>query len=139
MSQLRSDAVKTPQKQHEDCMTNYNEIKMQKKLRSAQLRTEKKKETVFNSEGPSDLLFGIRCRKGSRDMRCVTLTTPAKTVVRRRSSRAKSVSARIVEQRIDVLMPLPSLEETVAVMKLAPHERVRQRTVSLTNRSRRCG
>ena len=35
MSQLRSNAEKTPQKQHEDCMTEYNEIKMDKKMRSA--------------------------------------------------------------------------------------------------------
>ena len=39
-----------------------------------------------------------------------SLTTPAKTVVCRRSS------------VIDVLMPLSILEETVAVMRLAPHE-----------------
>ena len=35
MSPLRSDAEKTPQKQHEDCMTKYNEIKMDTKPRSA--------------------------------------------------------------------------------------------------------
>ena len=29
------DAEETPQEQHEDCMTKYNEIQMDKKLRSA--------------------------------------------------------------------------------------------------------
>ena len=61
-------------KQYEDCMTKHNEIEMDKKLRSAQFRTEsKKKQIVFDSEGPSDLRFGIRCKQGA--------------VVRRRSSR----------------------------------------------------
>ena len=56
-------------------------------MRSAQLRTVNKKQTVFDSEGRSDLRFGIRHKKGSRGMRCVTLSVPAKTVVRGRSSR----------------------------------------------------
>ena len=30
------DAEKTPQKKHEDCMTKYNGIQMDKKLRSAE-------------------------------------------------------------------------------------------------------
>ena len=57
MSQLRSNAEKTPQEQHEDCMTKYNEILMDKKLRSAYLRTENKKQNVFDSESRSDLSF----------------------------------------------------------------------------------
>ena len=65
-------------KQHEDCMAKHNEIEMDKKLRSAQFRTESKKQIVFDSEGPSDLRFGIRCKQGSRVVRCVTLTTPAR-------------------------------------------------------------
>ena len=81
------DAEKTPQEQHEDFVTKYNEIQMDKKRRSAYLRTENKKQTVFDSEGPSDSSFGIRYKKGSRVMRCVTLNTPAKTIVHRRSSR----------------------------------------------------
>ena len=36
-------------------MTKYNEIKMDKKLRSAKLWTENKKQTVFDREGPRDL------------------------------------------------------------------------------------
>ena len=32
---VAKNAKKTPQKQHEDCMTKYNEIQMDKKLRSA--------------------------------------------------------------------------------------------------------
>ena len=32
---VAKDAEKTPQKQHEDCMTKYNEIQMDKKRRSA--------------------------------------------------------------------------------------------------------
>ena len=75
-----------------NCMTKCNEIKMDEKLRSAKLKTENKKQTVFDSKGPSDLRFGFRHKKGSRVMRCVTLTTPAKTVARRRSSRARDVS-----------------------------------------------
>ena len=60
MSQLRSDAANQPsrhhRKQHEDCTTKYNEIEMDKKLRSAHFRTENKKQIVFDSESPSDLL-----------------------------------------------------------------------------------
>ena len=101
-------------KQHEDCMTKHNEIEMDKKPRSAQFRTECKKQIVFDSEG--DLRFGIRCKQGSRVVRCATLTTSAKTVVRRRSSRlfpggppeplhrSGSTSA-IVERNIDVPVP----------------------------------
>ena len=74
-------------KQHEDCMTKHNEIEMDKKLRTAQFRSESKKQIVFDSEGPSDLRFEIRCKQGSRVVRCATLTASAKTVVRRRSSR----------------------------------------------------
>ena len=94
MSPGAEDAEKTPQKQHEDCTTKYNEIKMDKKLRSAQLRTENKKQTVFDSEGKSDLRLTIRHQKGSRVIRWVTLTTPAKTVVRRRNSRENESSNR---------------------------------------------
>ena len=88
----RSQLPRHHRKQHVDCSTKYNEIKMDNKLRSARLKTENKKQTVFDSKGPSDLRFGIRYKKGSRVMRCVTLTTPAKTVVRRRSSRDRAVS-----------------------------------------------
>ena len=95
-------------KQHGDCMTKHNDIEMDKKLRSAQFRTESKKQIVFDSEGPSDLRFGIRCKQGSRVVRCATLTTSAKTVVRRRSSRLflggyshRSASS----SAIDVLVP----------------------------------
>ena len=57
---VAKDAEKTPQKQHKNCMTKYNEIKMGKKLRSAQVRTEKKKkQTVFDIGGRSDLRFKI--------------------------------------------------------------------------------
>ena len=69
-------------KQHDDCMTKYNEMKMDKKLRSAELRTENKKQTVFDSEGRR-----VRYKKVSRVQRCVTLTTPTMTVLRRQSSR----------------------------------------------------
>ena len=90
-------------------------------------------------------------------MRCATLTTPAKTDVRRRSSRLipggpsepfhrsgsssapwsatatflcqQRVPECTAEQIFDVLVPLSILGETVAVMKVAPQERVRQRTV----------
>ena len=99
MSQFRSD---------EDCMTKYNEIKMDKKLRSAQFRTENKKQTVVDGESPSDLRFGIRHVQESRVVGCATLTTPAKTVVRRRSSRlfpGGEVEQRSVERNIDVPVP----------------------------------
>ena len=65
-------------KQHEDCMTKHNEIEIDKKLRSAQFRTESMKQIVFDSEGPSDLRFGIRCKEESRVVLCVALTTPAR-------------------------------------------------------------
>ena len=90
-SQLRSYAGNLPSrhhnKQHEDCMTKYNETEMDTKLRSAQFRTENKKHIVFDSESPSDLPYGIRCKQVSRVVRCATLTARAKTVVRRRCSR----------------------------------------------------
>ena len=57
MSQLRSNAEKTPQEQHEDCMTKYNEIQMNKKMRSAYLMTENKKQKVFDSQSRSDSSF----------------------------------------------------------------------------------
>ena len=74
-------------KQHEDCMTKHNEIEMDKKLRSAQFRPVSKKQIVFDIEGPSDMRFGIRCKQESRVVLCVKLTTSARAVVRRRSSR----------------------------------------------------
>ena len=52
-------------KQHDDCITKHNEIEMDKKLRTAQFRTESKKQIVFDSEGPSDLRFEIRCKQGT--------------------------------------------------------------------------
>ena len=52
-------------KQHEDCMTKYNEIEMDMKLRFDQFRTENKKQIVFDSESPGDLHFEIRCKQGS--------------------------------------------------------------------------
>ena len=52
---------KAPQEQHEDCMTKYNEIQIEKKLRSAQLRTKKnKKQNVFDSESRSDSSFTVQ-------------------------------------------------------------------------------
>ena len=50
MSQLRSNAEKTPQEQHEDRMTKHNEIQMYNKPRSALLRTENKTQKVFDTE-----------------------------------------------------------------------------------------
>ena len=54
MSKLRSDAENQPSRhqrqQHEGCMTKYNEIEMVKKRRSAQFRTENKKQIAFDSE-----------------------------------------------------------------------------------------
>ena len=41
-------------------MTKYNEIQMDKKLRSAYLRTENKKQNVFDSESRSDLSFTVQ-------------------------------------------------------------------------------
>ena len=52
-------------------MTKYNEIQTDKKMRSAWLRTENKKQTVFDNEGRSNLRFRIRYKKESRVMRCV--------------------------------------------------------------------
>ena len=42
------------QRQHEDCMMKYNEIQTDKKLRPAYLRTENKKQDVFDCESWSD-------------------------------------------------------------------------------------
>ena len=54
------DSARHHKKQHKDSMTKYNKIKMDKKLRSAWFRTENKKQIDFDSEGPSDLRFGVR-------------------------------------------------------------------------------
>ena len=86
--------AKAPQEHHEDCKTMYNEIKMDKKMRSAWLRTESNKQNVFDSEGRSDLRFRIQYKTVCRIMRCVTLTTPSKTVVRRRNSRQNEATNR---------------------------------------------
>ena len=99
-------------KQLEDCMTKHNEIEMDKKLRSAQLSTESKKQNVFDSEGPSDL----RCKQGSRVVCCATLDYISEddcsqtklTFVSWRSLRAipqERVEQRIVERNIDVRVP----------------------------------
>ena len=48
------------QRQHEDCMTKYNEIQTDKKLHSAQLRTETEEQNVFDSESRSDLSFTVQ-------------------------------------------------------------------------------
>ena len=44
----------------EDCMTKYNEVQMDKKLRSAYLRTENNKQNVSDSESRSDLSFTVQ-------------------------------------------------------------------------------
>ena len=121
MSQLQNNAEKTPQRQHEDCMTKYNEIQMDKKLRQHKLRTENKKQNdteVIHREvkGGTKTKWYLKenqaefsetrrrkdlVKKHSEFFYSVTLIAPAKTVVRRRSSRAKEhVPERIVEQII---------------------------------------
>ena len=80
-------------KQLEDCMSKHNEIEMDKKLRSAHFRTESKKQIVFDSEGPRNLRFGIRCKQGSRVVRCVTgAARAAHRGAQHRRSCASSVS-----------------------------------------------
>ena len=95
-------------------MSKHNEIEMDKKLRSAQFRTESKKQNVFDSEDPSDFRFGICCKQESRVVRCVTLTAPAgrlfadEALVSWRSLGAISqerVEQRTVERNIDVPVP----------------------------------
>ena len=97
-------------KQHEDCLTKHNEIEI-----SAQFRTESMKQIVFDSEGPSDLRFAIRCKQRSRVVRCVTLTTQQGgcsqmklAFVSWRSLRAipqERVEQRTAERNIDVSVP----------------------------------
>ena len=48
------------QGQHEDCITKYNEIQMDKKLHSAQLTTENEEQSVFDSESRSDKSFTVQ-------------------------------------------------------------------------------
>ena len=57
---VAKDAEKTPQKQQKNCMTKHNEIQIDKKQRSAQLRTKNKKQNVFDSESRSDLSFTVQ-------------------------------------------------------------------------------
>ena len=99
-------------KQHEDSTTKHNEIEMDKKLRSAQFRTESKKQTLFDSESPSDLRFqagGPRC--ALCDIACISedgCSQTKLTFVSWRSLRAipqERVEQRIVERNIDVPVP----------------------------------
>ena len=46
--------------QHEDCITKYYEIHMDKEPRSAYLRTENEKQNVFDSESRSDSSFTVQ-------------------------------------------------------------------------------
>ena len=115
-------------------MTKYNEIQTDKKLRQHQLRTENEKQNdtevihrrvketkCYLKEKQSEFSETRRRKhlvKKHSEFDSVTLTAPAKTVVRRRSSRPRA------NRRTDHrgAMPLPILENTVAEMKLAPHE-----------------
>ena len=106
MSQLQSNAEKTSQRQQEDCMTKYNEIQMDKKMRQHKLRTENKKQNdtavmhrevkggtktkCYLKENQSEFSETRRRKdlvKKHSEFDSVTMTAPAKTVVRRRSSR----------------------------------------------------
>ena len=49
MSQLQNNAEKTPQRQHEDCMTKYNEI-MDKKMRQQTANKKQNDTEVIHSE-----------------------------------------------------------------------------------------
>ena len=66
---VAKDAEKTPQRQHEECMTIYNKIQMDKKLHSAYLRTENKKQNVFDNESRSDLSVTVQKRHRSDSQR----------------------------------------------------------------------
>ena len=57
---VAKDAEKTPQKQHEHCMTKYNEIQMDKRCVQYKLSTEKKEQNVFDSESRSDSSFTVQ-------------------------------------------------------------------------------
>ena len=99
-------------KQHEDSMAKHYEIEMDKKLRSAQFRTESKKQTLIDSESPSDLRFQAwepRC--ALCDIDCISedgCSQTKLTFVSWRSLRAipqERVEQRIVERNIDVPVP----------------------------------
>ena len=140
MSQLQNNAEKKPQRQHEDCMTKYNDIEMDKKMRQHKLRTENKKE--------NDTAVINREVKGRTKTKCYLKESQSESSeTRRRKDLVKEhsefdsvtfyctsengcsqtkltcqehVPERIVEQIIEVQVPLPILEKTVAEMKLAP-------------------
>ena len=57
MSQLRSNAEKTPQRQHEDL---HDEAQRNPDGQEATLRTENNKQNVFDSESRSDLSFTVQ-------------------------------------------------------------------------------
>ena len=57
-----------PQEQHEDCMTKYNEIQMDKKLRQHSCKTENKKQNVFDSESRRDLNFTVQPKEERRSI-----------------------------------------------------------------------
>ena len=117
--QLQSNAEKTPQRQHEDCMTKYNEIQLDKKLRQHKLRTENEKQNdtevihrevkggtktkCYLMENQSEFSETRRRKdlvKKHSEFDSVTLTASAKRVVRRRSSRARSMSQSESSNRI---------------------------------------
>ena len=99
MSQLQSNVEKTPQRQNEVCMTKYNEIQMDKKLRQHKLRTENKKQNdtevihrevrggtktkCYLKENQSEFSETRRRKdlvKKHSEFDSVTLTAPAKTM-----------------------------------------------------------
>ena len=85
MSQLQNDAEKTPQRQHEDCMTKYNEIQMDKKMRQHELRTENKKQ--------NDTEVIHREVKGGTKTKCYLKENQSKfSETRRRNALAKKHS-----------------------------------------------
>ena len=77
-----------------------------------------------STEANGEETLRIRYTKGSHGMRCATCMdyTSKDSSSQTKLTCQEHVPERIVEQIIEVQVPQLILEETVAMMKLAPHE-----------------
>ena len=130
---VAKDAEKTPQKQQKNCMTKHNEIQMDKKLRSREVNGGTKTNCdlkEIQSEFSGTRRLKDLAKKHSectqeRESRYTLYNidyTSEDGCSQTKLTCQENVPERIVEQIIEVLVPLSILKETVAVMKLAPHE-----------------
>ena len=86
-------AANAPQKQHVDCITKHNEVKMDRKAAFSIAQDREQEAEYIGQRRSEQLAFQNSLQEGvPRHALRATLNTPAKTVVRRRSSCARSMS-----------------------------------------------